>query len=266
MAQVVTIRQSIVPGTPLPPYPNNTANSNVTPSGQSTIETDPPYFAQNVAVNVWQGICQAFLGLPHSNAIDTERLADTEGAIFHVSEGDVVRASALYLLHPVNQALWACNQVAQTYMCQSEATTNRVRSDITYYKNTATGRRAFAVVEFKKRGTINAAEFATAVRFNQAPTPVQVTNTVAVAVGLPNSTYYGGNSYILMKQASSYAVTHNMQYVALFNWDCLVLIKFSQIANGFCGDYCETTVIPAAQSNIMRQALLGFLAEAYNSV
>lgn len=73
-----------------------------------------------------------------------------------------------------------------------------------------------------------------------------------------------------MKQAASYATRQRIQYVALFDWDVLVLVKFIEmdprldvddlIDNGV-GDWCETTII--TRSHEMRAALLGFLASAY---
>ena len=74
-----------------------------------------------------------------------------------------------------------------------------------------------------------------------------------------------------MKQASSYAITHGTRYVALFNWDSLVLCYVSQldvtqdldtrVDNGI-GEYCDIDIINFKDSHKMRLVLLGFLAEA----
>ncbi|KKY32006.1 hypothetical protein UCDDA912_g08062 [Diaporthe ampelina] len=268
MAQnIPTIRQSFQ--TALPPYPNcGDLSPSVSASGQSTLATDAPKFAQNVQSNIWTTACQTlFTGIaPNNTMIDVERIA-TENAFYHQSEGDVVRAAALYLLHPVNQALSAHNMISGTYRCQSEFTKDRIRSDITYYKNIGQpNHRAFAVVEFKKRCSIVPGEFSRAVKFNQAPNQAQINSTVTLAYQQPDFTFFPGNSKILLKQAASYAVAHVVQYVALFDYDNLVLVRFNQLGGGAVGDYCEMSSIPVLNSTTVRQALAGFLYDAYNHV
>lgn len=56
------------------------------------------------------------------------------GAMYHNSEANVVRSSALYLLHPVNQAL-SMLVGTDKMLCPSEITNNKIRSDITYYRD-----------------------------------------------------------------------------------------------------------------------------------
>lgn len=94
-------------------------------------------------------------------------LPEFEGNIAHNNEADVVRTSALYLIHPVAQALWACPDYYRTFASQSEDTAERTRTDITFYKvvrptaaNSQPQRTGdFAVVEFKRRGWIKGEDF-----------------------------------------------------------------------------------------------------------
>lgn len=76
-----------------------------------------------------------------------------------------------------------------------------------------------------------------------------------------------------MKQAAAYAIALGTKHVALFNWDYLVLVKFSELdisklrddrgTNGV-GSSCKMTIIPhEGSSHQMRPALLGFLIEAF---
>ncbi|CAP71805.1 uncharacterized protein PODANS_6_7520 [Podospora anserina S mat+] len=276
MAQPVRISQSFanVATNALPTYPNPHGNANATISGDSTRDTDPPYFAI-ASQNNWNNLGTNFLGnhpasTTPNHQLNVETVSLREDAVHHGSEGDVVRSAAMYLLHPINQALSTHPNIAIT--CQSEASTNRIRSDITYYRHPNTANpnfKAFAVVEFKKRGVITATEFAATIRSQTVPTQQVVDNTVAAAMALPHGkqTYFDGDSFVLIKQAASYAVAHRTPYVALFNWDFLVLVHFTQMTPtmDYVGDYCQLQVIPAAQSSAMRGALLGFLAHAYDN-
>jgi hypothetical protein len=137
--------------------------------------------------------------------------------------------------------------------------------------------RAFAVVEFKKRGVILPQEFRAAQRVNNVPsqneTNALVQNAQQYLQNPPSgdASLFVGNSRTLIKQAASYAIRHRTRYVALFDWDTLVLAKFVRMnpalsthalgQNGV-GDYCETTIITSNHSQDMRAALLGFLWEA----
>jgi hypothetical protein len=154
-----------------------------------------------------------------------------------------------------------------------------VRADISYYKNVPNSNvmRAFAVVEFKKRGVIVPQEFRTAQRLNHVPSQNETNALVHSAqqyIQSPppgDASFFMGNSRTLVKQAASYAIRHRTRYVALFDWDTLVLAKFVRMnpalsthtlsLNGV-GDYCETTIITSNHSHNMRAALLGFLWEA----
>ena len=283
-AQPRTIRQSFADPLPAYPNPNQGIGANASVSGDSTRNTDPCYFAIGARQN-WFNIGQNIIGDPAlavpAHPLNRECIHFREEATYHNSEGDVVRSAAQYLLHPVNQVLSNVNALMR---CQSELTTNRVRSDITYFRGPVAPQapalgnpghagnpnyRAIAVVEFKKRGVIKQAEFTAANRFPAAvPTPVQVATTIAAAQNRPNESYFAGDALTLIKQAGSYALAHRTPYVALFDWDFLVLVHFTQLdlANTFSGDYCEVQVIPNAQSQTMRSALLGFLGHAYQNV
>lgn len=144
----------VAPPRPLPTYPADGGSPSVQASGQSTIKTDPPppplpSFAVASAAHIWQDYGDAtftHIMTVHGNhnQLTTEFLFEREPAMYHSSEGNVVRSSAIHLLHPVNQALslWSGDGV----LCKSESATNKIRSDITYHR----GNRAFVVVEFKE--------------------------------------------------------------------------------------------------------------------
>lgn len=137
------------------------------------------------------------------------------------------------------------------------------------------------MVEFKKRHLIVAKDFEKAEKLNSAVSEddvrQQASQIAGRAAGFNNdNSFYEDYSCKLMKQASAYATQHRTKYVALFNWQVLVLVRFqamellddnnrlydsNELRKRGVGEWCQTTVI--TQSSQMRPALLGFLAEAY---
>ncbi|KAI0971112.1 hypothetical protein F4678DRAFT_479483 [Xylaria arbuscula] len=256
---------------PLPHYPDNSsglsADSQI--SGESTRETDPPKFWFDFGEFFFnQGVVtlrQRYDLLKHLNM---EFIYRKEEAIKLLVEGDITRAAALYLLHPVNQTLSALNHHTQ---CLSEHAANRIRTDVSYKIAGST----FAVIEFKKRGTIRPDEFVAARRDIDNDNPnsqIHINQYIAAATKTSERTFFKGNSMKLMKQAGNYAVKEGTRYVALFDWNYLVLIAFrfnSKVTqqtredNG-PGEWCRIQSVrnPAK----MRKALLGFLVTALNDM
>ncbi|ROV86920.1 hypothetical protein VSDG_10123 [Cytospora chrysosperma] len=264
-----------------------TTNTNPSSSSVTTANVDPPSFAHKILTAYWTDLCNAFISAIPAARLTDEYLSHAERLIRHASEADVVRTAALYVLHPINQAFSAHSATAGTVTCLAELSSANLRADITYFKcppNPGQGnKRAFAVIEFKKRQLINSTEFARAEKCNSSMSEAQIRQNVAQisqqAKGRNiDHTFYDGYSCKLVKQAAAYAITHRTKYIALFNWEALVLIRFQAMellnhngslksvgelqADGV-GEWCQTTVI--TQSVQMRPALLGFLSEAYDA-
>lgn len=282
-----TLRQCFVP-----PYPrlynfpgDRPGNSNPSSSSITTAETNPPKFAHEIEQRDWIDTCNNIInGLP-GNELENEGLDSKEAIMYHKCEADVVRSAALYILHPLNQALSAHPATTGAITCLAEHSSNGLRADITYFRNPAVPspgaeKRAFAVVEFKRRGLIDAGEFRTAQKLDASHSVQDVmnqkNNICAKAASKTDATFYAKYSCTLMKQAAAYATAQRTRYIALFNWDVLVLVRFSGLrlldSNGRLrekddliiegvGEWCQTTII--TQSERMRPALLGFLGEAF---
>jgi hypothetical protein len=255
-------------------------------SGDSTVNTDPPYFSIAAQQN-WHTLGTTLIAnIPNianpAHNLNRETVPFREDAAYHNSEGDVVRSAALYLLHPVNQALSSAQGVV--IRCQSELTANKIRSDITYFRAPTAANpnyKAFAVVEFKKRGVIKDNEFRSTIKYNTVPNPQQLATATAAALNHVSGkeSQFDGDAWILIKQAASYAINHRTPYVALFDWDFLALVHFTKMVvppppaapnapvplPADVGDYCELEIIPNAQSQRMRGALLGFLGHAFEN-
>ncbi|KAI0546720.1 hypothetical protein F4679DRAFT_404219 [Xylaria curta] len=263
----VTIKQSFTKTLPLYQNPLGVGDTHI--SGSTTLETDPPRFFIPVSHDSWVNLGLQSLGGASRGTLEGEHISLREDAMYHHNEGDVARAAAMYLLHPINQALSAIPNFGGSIKCLSEQSANGVRCDISFRRYRGNQQRCFAIVECKKRGVIDDNEFRQAAR-----TPKNsVSQHVQAAMDAPGGSFFQRNSVKLMKQAAAYAIRNGTQYVALFNWDRLVLIRFSMldprrkikdlIANGV-GDYCEIAVIKYdTGSHLMRAALLGFLIEAY---
>lgn len=260
------------------------STDNPSESSATVGDVNPPAFAHKILVRVWNRISELFItGLPgaQEQQLEGEVLYRHENVARHNSEADVVRTAAMYVLHPINQALNSHPDTRGFVTCLAESSLNRLRADITYFKTPSTGgdRRAFAVVEFKKRQLIKSSQFTEAEKMLSNITENQVianSNQISGRTQANNSaTYYKHYSLKLMKQASAYAILHRTKYVALFDWDVLVLVRFQpmqllkngrlreseDIAVDGVGDWCQTTVV--TQSAHIRPALLGFLYEAF---
>ncbi|KAI0517545.1 hypothetical protein F5B22DRAFT_109548 [Xylaria bambusicola] len=255
---------------PLPRYPADGLDAlpDIQPSGSSTKETNPPKFwvmGRDWAASGVNAITASRRRLVAAG-LETEFIYKKETAIKLLTEGDVTRAAALYLLHPVNQALSALNP---DISCLSEHHGNTIRSDVTYKFGLD---RAFAIVEFKKRGVIRMEEFRGALlelNNDRARAQAQINDKIMSAMDERGMSFFRKNSLNLLKQAANYAVKHGTNYVAMFDWNYLILITFNfdtsppvedREING-AGDYCSIRVIEE-NSPGMRKALFAFLCAA----
>jgi hypothetical protein len=244
-------------------------------SGTTTEHTEPPKYHSTRALADYTNAGQTAVTAVQQG-LHQHYMPSDEDLFVHRAEADVVRSAALYLLHPVNMALNLRSLV--TYKCCSEFKKNTVRCDIVYSRrvgntNTTT---PFAVVEFKNRGVVDRNQhpwdqaltsnrttgaLLTQQVFAAAPFNGDIDEVVGQAPtnAAGEITYFEENPLILLKQAASYAITYRTRYVALFDWDTLILVYFNDlsVANKFGGDGVQTTVI--RNKGQMRLALLGFL-------
>lgn len=253
-------------------------------------------------------------------------LPDKEDNIIHNNEADVVRTAILYLIHPVAQALWACPDYFRSFSSQSEDFEHQTRTGLTFFKvaqpsaaqNSPARARDFAVVEFKRRGWIKGEEFShdhtlrvpaahaqnSHQFFQQILTPFapnvpntqaqhqawlsaqQAFNDVVTENGLTEHCF-SSNPLNHIKQAAAYSIIHRTRYVALFNYDYLVLCYFPWLdiekskttlrANNQAQQnypvetdvYPMSVIDPQTQTKQLnpevRLALLGFLQAGYEN-
>lgn len=295
MAQPQSLLQSF--SSALPTYTYLGGRHNAHEGGTTSKNTPPPKFAvQRPQNDRWSRRGQTYLANLQNTGIspqapghalfsqfNSERIYNKENAILHRNEADVVRTAALYLIHPVCQAL-AANPIANgTFASQCEDnSTDGVRTDITFNKATPNSvNRPFAVVEFKRRTIIKRAEMDAALRNYDPTAPTAAADLARILAAVPpagrgqiHPTLFMSGSTHLLKQVSAYAINKRTRYVALFDYDHLVCFYFPElddtqqtgpavIAAGGVGNYVEIDFYPFAESNQMRRALLGFLEDAY---
>src|SRR3569833_1378874 len=135
--------------------------------------------------------------------LNDEFIPQREDAMHHANEDDIMRAATLYLIHPINQALCASPALAGMVKCQSEPTTHKTRSHIMFYRNRVAPSgppRAFAVVEFKRRGVIRHQEFQAADKDITAKTPITYHVQVVYKIMRESASFFCGNSLVLISK------------------------------------------------------------------
>jgi hypothetical protein len=251
--------------------------------GSTTEKVEPPTYHESRPVDDYTRAGRAALEAVQGQ-LQQRFMPSDEDLFAHRSEADVVRSAALYLLHPVNMAL--SFRGPRNYKCSSEYTGNtggKVRSDVVFFRqNGGPNMQPMAVLEFKNRGILDhrpdlwnntlTAQRSTGALLTQevlasARFGGNLKNVVDYApdnIELGQMTYFDGNPLILVKQAAAYAIVNKTRYVALFDWNTLILIHFHQLdlVSKHCGDGIRTTII--REKAEMRLALLGFLELAHH--
>ncbi|KAL1863059.1 hypothetical protein Daus18300_008215 [Diaporthe australafricana] len=220
MAQPQTILQCFA--TPLPTYQYNGGKHTPEQGGSTSQNTRPPKFAilrdQNdrwahrghAWLNSLNGLVNNFIAQQQqlvaanpqqaANAgqtiqwarnllqrLNNEFIYNKESAILHRNEADVVRTAALYLIHPVCQALDSFYRYNNTISSQCEDFMQGLRTDISFYRTVqpAAVQRCFAVVEFKRRTLIRPDAFQKALQQYDPTAPNAPQRLTAIVNAIP---------------------------------------------------------------------------------
>jgi hypothetical protein len=177
-------------------------------------------------------------------------------------EPDIVRPSALYLLHPVHMALKALHPDI-TILCMSEPygdVSRKIRPDIVYKKNGV----VFAILEYKVPGAMVKNDFDKAKMPWQSPKE-EIDKKKAIASKKLDFTLFGEKSTVLMKQVSRYVdINETTRYAALFNWDFMFLTVYDEPDS----ELIYGTLISRTDRNTadkLRKSYLGWLMEALDN-
>ncbi|POR37870.1 Uncharacterized protein TPAR_01936 [Tolypocladium paradoxum] len=198
-------------------------------SGPSTENADPPLFAFEVSYDIWNRYANDVLGVVN---LTQHRLASWEDTRLLLAEADVSDAAAAQLINPVDLALSIRHPGRITSLNQYQV--GSARADKCWYRPTSTGVNYFAVLDYKRPAVIRDWEIEDAFvlrgdRFDQE-----------VAIARDEGSLFEENSLILVKQAVNYASQYNTDYVALFDWNSLLLFVM--------GDPAALTVVSVFQA------------------
>ncbi|KAK0440494.1 hypothetical protein EV421DRAFT_1737162 [Armillaria borealis] len=213
---------------PLPPIRGSAPGpySNTHSSGLSTSTTLPPktlmYFPG--AYGPAQAFAQFLQGLNQlQQSLVQLQLPPTTPETSHnlVTEGDVVRASALYLLHDVNLIIenYFINHLniqALAIECIGESSDGHSRPDIKYM----VGGRAVLIVEFKNINTLDDNDWTRHSLITRDHSPQYLLQRLPPGA----QTTLRGNASILVKQAAKYSDTCPL--IVLFNYQNMVVLDF----------------------------------------
>ena len=227
-------------------------------SGQSTDMTDPPKVWINYPVTEYTALADASLE-QYQERLQTH-LPAVERPFLIFSEADVVRAAALYMLHPINEALNACSP--RQIFCRSESKQQGGgRCDVLwqYFDEQEGAWVVIAVLELKNRGMLH---------WNDLRNALRDTSTYAEgvnkAVDAEDFTLFGDNMVKISKQAAAYAWQTGTPFVAVLDWDSLFMFQFNDVDDEqqSVGDWTWGTWVVEEDSITFRKALLGFLLQA----
>lgn len=181
-----------------------------------------------------------------------------------VTEADVVRSAALWLIHPVVKALQ--NEYSNVE-CLAEVTSSDCRCDAMIKIDGL----EVVVLEYKNRGYIKAPEFLQGCIKDSTPANrSEIVRKIGQAVnGTTFKTLMNDDAACLTKQAAAYATRYGTRYVGLFDWDSFFLWNFAgmkfnpgsrDLPDGHAR-WAYGTMVTNRED--YRKALLGFVMEAY---
>lgn len=216
-------------------------------SGSSTNNAHEPRFSIAIPVEEFTAIADAALhAITVRNKLNRVFLAPWETGSRIRNEGDVVASSAVYLNNPVQVALEATRP--NIYFHRSEVTVGSTsRADKIYYR----GYTPYAVLDYKAPGGLRRNEFRLGIADDYDD---------FAAWFLSNNRAYNfeaRHAKACLKQAVHYSSQFNTPFVALFDWNTLILLILHQCRENKGGEYCYMTVVH--QKRYFRKALFGFL-------
>lgn len=240
-------------------------NVPVSVPSNSTRKYEPPNFLLKTSESKWLSIADAALH-QYKSRLDqkTMRLAPWESNMRMDSEGDVVCGSTIYLNNPVHIALHAAQNHSPACDIRSEVTLGTTsRADKGYFHRD----HAYAILEYKRLGAVSRrcarGEFENGVPKD----PKQFALWMSSAEHRFAEDRRGvENTRFLLQQSVHYQHRFGARFVALFDWNALVLLVLPQCRGVGLNDKVSYAYITEVTDNRkFRRALLGFLLFAYRN-
>ncbi|KAF9697862.1 hypothetical protein EKO04_004121 [Ascochyta lentis] len=222
-----------------------------TSSSTGTDNATPPKLLVKRASTYWTQKANTFLQ-SNRTALQRECVAEDEKLRARAElriEADVVRVSYTYITHPIANAINVRYRTPVTV--KAEEKSDRYRHDLSFniHQDDSHNRKTIMIIEFKRIGLIKYEQFTEAMREEQ-----DIRETLDELEEDGELTTLASSALVLTKQAAAYADNWECPYVALCDFDRLVLLRLD-----LKRDIAHATTV---QRKDIRKALLGFLVEA----
>lgn len=219
----------------LPPFPQlgTQLETRAKPSGTTTAECTPPSCGINIPLKHWTDLASDLCLEQYKDVLRTEFLPTVDSFIEFKSEADVADASTLYLTHPVHVAYQLVHasdpdrRVDQLTIPMS-GTTPSSRVDRAYFsgrpdneETPGNSRNIFAVLEYKKFKGLPRDEFNSGMVSNS--------KDFGTSLAHPPFIKQDSNATIFLQQATHYAARYRTPFVALCDYDTLILLVMTQV-------------------------------------
>lgn len=240
-------------------------NVHVSAPSNTTQAYQPPNFLLKTPESKWLSIADAALN-QHKSRLNQKntRLAPWESNMRMESEGDVVYGSAIYLNNPVHLALHAAQNHSRSCDVRSEVTLGTTsRADMGYFRNG----RAYAILEYKKPGAVSKRCARDDFERGVPKDPKMFAAWMANAEQRFKRDVRGAeDTRFLLQQAVHYQDKFGARFVALFDWNSLVLLVLPPCRGVGLNDRVSYAYVTEVTDNRkFRRALLGFLLFSYRN-
>jgi hypothetical protein len=198
-----------------------------------------------------------------------QHMPQLETTHFLRTEADVLRATGLYLLHPVNVVAASLVHNGRLTCTSETATTKGGRTDIIWMHqaDNANELKPIAILELKNTKVLHLSDFQPA--YCPTQTKELDRNKIETAFEKTSKTHLIGNAVWLSKQAIKYSKECSTKHVAIFDWDAMFIFDFSAMNEGADHPkFARGTIFEERTSQpgvTFRLLLLGFLVRAMKS-
>jgi hypothetical protein len=207
----------------VPPVENEYRQTHSTAA--STIATDAPRALEAEDKQLIIALACNSLSNLRGNSRLRERIPQNEGTHSLRTEADVLDASRLYLLHPVNVAANELLNYGRLECRREHIASQTSRTDVLWvhiHENKTTN---IAVLEFKNAFVLQEAEFRLAMGDAS-----EAGQKLEEAFNTDAKTLLTGNAYWVSKQAKKYHKELPIADVAIFDWKNMVVLDFSGVS------------------------------------
>ncbi|KAK7711925.1 hypothetical protein SLS64_005196 [Diaporthe eres] len=234
------------------------------PSGTTTAECTPPSCGINIPLKHWADLASDLCLEKYKDELRSAFLPTVDSFIEFKSEADVADASTLYLTHPVHVAYQLVHSSDQDRRVDQltiplRRMTPSSRVDRAYFSGRPSNEETpgnssnvFAVLEYKKFQGLSRDQFNRGMVSNSSD--------FGTSLKYPRFVKQDSNATVFLQQATHYAMRYRTPFVALCDYNTLILLVMTKVEKNHGGQYTYLTMVENPSK--MRKAYLGFLLAA----